>query len=55
MENPIYLGDAVYATMTEDGEVILTTGSHHLADADNVVHLDERTLSNFIKWIASGS
>ena len=55
MENPIYLGDGVYATMVDDGTVMLTTGNHDPKEADNVVYLDDRTVSNFIKWIASGS
>ena len=38
-ENPVYLGDGVYATWTGHS-VVLTTTTHVEMAADNVIHLD---------------
>ena len=38
---PEYLGDAVYAQIDEEGNLILTTSSHLLADANNIIYLDK--------------
>jgi hypothetical protein len=54
---PQYIGDGVY--IQEDKEdptrLILTTGSHILTDADNVIYLEQREARNIAmyvnKWI----
>ena len=49
MENPIYLGDAVYATY-DDYHVILTAGDHDPIKAQHVVYLDKDVMAGLIKW-----
>lgn len=53
MENPIYLGDAVYGTLDlETGSIILTTGTHLESKADDVIVLEPAVLSNLVEWMA---
>ena len=50
-KEPEYLGDAVYATGTEDGYLMLTTGSHNIALAHNVIWLEDKVLENLLKYV----
>lgn len=50
MENPIYLGDGVYARY-ENYYVILTTVSHDEADATNIIYLEAEVLDNLNRWL----
>lgn len=47
MENPMYLGDGVYVQKTLE-YVILTTGSHSLNEAGDVVYLEPEVLQTFM-------
>ena len=49
IENPIYLGDAVYATY-DDYHVILTTGHHEPSEAQTTIYLDKSVLAKLVKW-----
>jgi len=49
IENPIYLGDAVYATY-DDYHVILTTGHHEPLEAQQAIYLDKDVIKNLVKW-----
>ena len=57
MLSPRYLGDGVYAQVyaqvdDEDGyRIILTTGSHRLEDADNVIYLEPEVMKGVAKYI----
>ena len=46
-----YLGDGAYITVNRDfvGQIILTTGHHEEAQADNRVHLDPRGLKTALQ------
>jgi hypothetical protein len=46
---PTYLGDGVYATEDDRG-IVLTTGSHVLTEADNVVVLEPKVWAALRKW-----
>lgn len=51
IENPIYLGDGVYGTLLiETQQIMLTTGHHERAQADNVIYLDAAVLDAFELW-----
>jgi hypothetical protein len=49
LENPIYLGDAVYATFT-DYHVIVTTEHHEPHEANNVIYLEPSVLNKLVEW-----
>lgn len=49
IENPIYLGDALYATY-DDYHVILTTEHHEPTQANNVIYLDKDVMKNLVAW-----
>lgn len=47
-----YLGDGVYARIdlgNEEYPVILTTGTHHLNHADQVIYLDKVAIETLLK------
>jgi hypothetical protein len=46
---PTYLGDGVYATEDDRG-IVLTTGTHVIAEADNVVVLEPKVWAALKKW-----
>ena len=43
MTEPAYLGDGVYI-QADEGGLILTTGTHILAHADNVIYMEPGVL-----------
>lgn len=49
---PCYLGDGVYADTDGYGGLVLTTGTHERASADNVIVLEAEVLAALIQWIA---
>jgi hypothetical protein len=49
IENPTYLGDAVYATY-DDYHVILTTEHHDPKEANNIVYMDKDVIRKLVKW-----
>ena len=54
MENPIYLGDGVYATFDSGfagGGITLTTGTHEEAEADNVIYLEPEEAQALVNWL----
>lgn len=53
MTNPQYLGDGVYAHLDSFGDVVLTTGHHLPAAADNVIVLEPQVLAAFQTWLAT--
>ena len=46
---PTYLGDGVYATEDDRG-IVLTTGTHVILEADNVVVLEPQVWAALRKW-----
>jgi len=51
--NPIYLGDGVYAQTSESGELVLTTDSHKVEEADNVIYLESSVITSLLEYINS--
>lgn len=52
MKQPIHLGDGAYVSEGfYPGEVILTTGSHNPADADNYIALDPNGIRLLLEWL----
>lgn len=48
---PDYIGDGVYATHKEDGDIMLTTGTHEEHQADNVIHLEPDVLNSLHQYM----
>lgn len=48
--DPQYLGDGVYAQLDQWGRIVLTTGSHHQHEADNIIVLEPEVLREFDRW-----
>ncbi len=48
---PEYLGDGVYASYNERGQLVLTTGHHLETEADNIVYLEPKVLSALLKYV----
>ena len=46
---PTYLGDGVYATEDDRG-IVLTTGTHVITEADNVIVLEPKVWAALRKW-----
>lgn len=46
---PTYLGDGVYATEDDRG-IVLTTGTHVIDQADNVVVLEPKVWAALKRW-----
>jgi hypothetical protein len=53
MENPIYLGDAVYATILDTGSLMLTTGSHRKDEASDTIYLEPSVWESLVRFVAS--
>ena len=51
MENPIYLGDTVYATFEYGSGATLTTGTHKQDQADNVIYLEPESVQALVNWL----
>lgn len=49
--SPRYLGDGVYAQVSNMPAVILSTGSHDLEQADNNIVLENEVCNALIKFI----
>ena len=47
---PTYLGDGVYA-VEDDRGIVLTTGSHLISEADNVVVLEPKVWKALKRWV----
>jgi hypothetical protein len=48
-----HLGDGVYAQPgSYEGEVVLTTGSHVVGEAGNVIYLDPDLVKRLQTWLA---
>ena len=46
-----YLGDGVYASVTDEhGTIVLTTGSHINEIADNVIYLDPSVMAALVEF-----
>lgn len=50
MPAPLYLGDGAYVHEDAAGRVVLTTGSHRPAEADNVIVLEDEVLEALVVW-----
>lgn len=48
---PSYLGDGAYVKVDEIGRVVITTGSHLDADADNRIVFEPEVLIELVKYI----
>jgi hypothetical protein len=48
---PVYLGDGVYASFNDSGQVVLTTGHHDPGRADNTIYLELGVLTSFEEWL----
>ena len=51
LPNPEYLGDAVYCQIDCFGMIILTTGSHNLHEAQNIISLEPRVYQNLVTYL----
>ena len=47
----LYLGDGVYVQLNDFGDVILTTGTHIRAEADNTIVLEAEVLQMLIEYL----
>lgn len=47
----IHLGDGAYATLQDDGDMVLTSGTHELHLATNVIFLDPRGINKLLEFI----
>jgi hypothetical protein len=50
MIEPQYLGDSVYI-QNDDTAVVLTTGSHDIDNADQVIYLEQEVIAQFLNWL----
>lgn len=50
MTEPSYIGDGVYVRVDDWGRIVLTTGHHDEAHADNVIVLEPEVLREFDRW-----
>jgi len=48
---PQYLGDGVYAAVNSFGQVVLTTGTHEEAKANNVIYLELGAIHGLIEFV----
>jgi hypothetical protein len=48
---PQYLGDGVYATLNDFGQIALTTGDHDPAKADNTIYLEPEVIRELIGFM----
>ena len=51
MKEPEYLGDAVYIQPDPDGGFILTTASHLVDDAGNVIYLEPEVVKALVNYL----
>jgi hypothetical protein len=51
MPEPSYLGDGVYAQVDFVDQLMLTTGSNLLKDADNVIYLEPEVVTALLAYI----
>lgn len=54
MKPPTYLGDGVYAKQDELGRLVLTTGDHDDARADNRIVLEPEVVAALIRYLDDG-
>ena len=47
-----YLGDGVYASRNQWGQIVLTTGHHEEARADNVIFLEPEVAEALVAYVA---
>lgn len=52
MKDASYLGDGAYVHISDEGNVVLTTGHHDPRDATNMIVLEPEVLATFMEWIA---
>jgi len=45
-----YLGDGVYIQVIE-GQVVITTGTHDIAESDSCIYLEDYTMEALLRWI----
>lgn len=50
MIEPQYLGDGVYASFNDRGQIVLTTGDHREAQADAVIFLEPEVMEALINY-----
>jgi hypothetical protein len=48
---PQYLGDGVYAAFNDFGQIVLTTGDHYPAKADNTIYLEPQVVRELIGFM----
>lgn len=53
MKPPTYLGDGVYASQNEFGQLVLTTGHHEPLQADAVIYLEPEVLAALIAFAST--
>lgn len=52
LAEPQYLGDSVYAQIADDGyHVLITTGSHKLAESSDQIYLDSEVSEALVNYI----
>ena len=50
MIEPQYLGEGVYV-QNDDKDIVLTTGSHDIDNADQVIYLEQEVIAQFLNWL----
>jgi len=50
MIEPQYLGDGVYV-QNDDKDIVLTTGSHVINDANQVIYLEPEVIVQLLAWL----
>ena len=51
MKYPEYIGDGVYVHLSEQHDVVLTTGHHDPNEAKNVIVLEGEVVSKLQRWL----
>ena len=53
MARAIYLGDGAYATLEDDGDLMLTTGSHLRNDAESAMLIDPVGVKKLLSFLGN--
>ena len=51
MAHTRYLGDELYADFNDDHQIVLTTGSHKLEEAVNIIYLEPEVYQTLVEWM----
>jgi hypothetical protein len=51
MAHTRYLGDGLYADFNDGHQIVLTTGSHKLEEAVNIIYLEPEVYQALVEWM----